>query len=141
MVMLPPDVSTIHIHNLPVQAAREQAVTAGDLALLQEFCKDRNCNPAATAPKQYFRVSCGTSVQRRNQSIYQSNNQSPTSARAGRFWFHVPPAGLRQPSQLPRHYVPISPLFHTEKTQCSESLLAQNLFHIYGNTSIPADLL
>lgn len=76
MVMLPPDVSTIHIHNLPVQAAREQAVTAGDLALLQEFCKHRNWNPAATAPKQFFRVSCGTSVQRRNQSINLSIKQS-----------------------------------------------------------------
>lgn len=67
--MLSPDMSRIHIHNLPVQAAREQAVTAGGLALLQELCKHRNWTPAATAPKQYFRVSRGTSAQRRNQSI------------------------------------------------------------------------
>lgn len=61
MVMLPPDISTIHIHNLPVQAAKEQVITAGGHALLQEFCKNMNCTPNAAVQKLDLRVSYGTS--------------------------------------------------------------------------------
>lgn len=61
MVMLPPDISTINIDNLPVQVAREQVITLGGHALLQEFCKHMNCTPTATAPKLGFRVSYDTS--------------------------------------------------------------------------------
>lgn len=122
MVMLPPDMSAIHIHSLPVWAAREQALTAGGLALLQEFCKHRNWTPAIIVSKQYFRVYLSTE----KKSINQSINQVPTSARTGRFWLHASPAGPKRPNQLPSHYVPIS-LFHTEKTvfwvtPCTEAI-------------------
>lgn len=84
MVVLPPDMSTIHIHNLPVRAAVGQAVTAGGLALLQEFCKHRKWAQAATAPSQYFRVSCDTSAQTGKEGR-REGNQVPASASAGRF--------------------------------------------------------
>lgn len=61
MVILPPDISTIRIHNLPVQVAKEQVITGRDHALLQEFCKNMNCTPTATAPKMDSRISCGNS--------------------------------------------------------------------------------
>lgn len=58
MVMLPPEISAIHIHNLPGQAANEQIKTTGGRTLLQEYCKNKNCTPA---PKLDFRGSHGTS--------------------------------------------------------------------------------
>lgn len=58
MLMLPPEISTIHIHNLPGQAVKEQVKTIGGHTLLQEYCKNKNCTPA---PKLDFRGSHGTS--------------------------------------------------------------------------------
>lgn len=133
MVMLPPDMSAIHIHNLPVWAAREQALTAGGLALLQEFCKHRNWTPAIIVPKQYFRVYLSTEKKSINQSI--KSLLQPGPADSG-FMHHQ-----QDPSDLTSYpaimYLSLS---STLKRQSSESLLAQKLFHSCGNTFILAAL-
>lgn len=138
MVVLPPDVSTIHIHNLPVRAAREQAVTAGGFALLQEFCKYRNWTPAATAPEQYFRVSCGTSAQRRKKERNQSINQSiksPVRAADSGFMYHQ-----QDPGNL-AGYPAIMYLSLLSSTLKRHSLLSHSLHRSYSISMVTLSFL
>lgn len=117
----------------PCLSSQRTSCNSRSLALLQDFCKHRNWTPAAIAPKHCFRVSCGSSAQRRNQSI--KSLLQPGLADSG-FMHHQ-----QDPDNL-ASYPATMYLFLPSSTLKRHSLLSHSLHRSYSmSTFILAALL